>query len=106
MARAGLDLERKIAGDFQAAELLLKVHGFQRYCHDASPSGTATTAFLPANWRMTRLGSHSAQRCMRARPSSTITTSTRPIQNCQYCGVMVEKNSCSILKTTAPISPP
>ena len=36
---------------------------------------------------------------MRSRPTSTITTSTRPIQNSQYCGVMVEKNSCSILNT-------
>ena len=27
---------------------------------------------------------------MRSRPISTITTSTRPIQNIQYCGVSVE----------------
>ena len=31
---------------------------------------------------------------MRSRPTSTITTRTRPIQNCQYCGVKVEIQSC------------
>ena len=29
-----------------------------------------------------------------------------PIQNCQYCGVIVAKPSCIALKTTAPSKPP
>src|SRR5437868_14052325 len=106
VARASFKLERKIAGDDEPAELLLPPFGFQRDTHGASLSGTATIAFRPPSCLMIRFGAHSAQRCMRARPTSTITTSTRPIQNCQYCGVMVENASCSILNTTAPISPP
>src|SRR6202790_5590575 len=98
--------KREVAGDFQAAELLVQPPGFQRGTHDASLSGTTTMVLRPPNCRMTRFGAHSAQRCRRARPTSTITTSTRPIQNCQYCGVMVEKTSCNILNTTAPIKPP
>ena len=73
----------------QAAEGFFQASGFQRDRHGASLSGTATTALRPANCRITRLGSHSAQRWMRSRPTSTITTSTSPIQNSQYCGVMV-----------------
>src|ERR1700742_1119037 len=100
MARALLNLQRQIAGDAQAAEGLFQTLGFQRDGHDASPSGTATAALRPAKWVMTRLGSHSTQRCSRARPTSTIATRTAPIQNCQYCGVMVEKTSCSMRNTT------
>ena len=89
MAGALLDPERQVARDPQAAEGFFQSFGFQRDRHDASLSGTAMTALRPANCRITRLGSHNAQRCMRSRPTSTITTSTRPIQNSQYCGVMV-----------------
>ena len=92
VAGALFDLERKIAGDLEAAELLFQPSGFQRERHGASLSGTATTAFRPANCRITRFGTHSTQRCRRWRPTSTITTSTRPIQNCQYCGVSVGKH--------------
>src|SRR3954452_25523086 len=106
MARPRLDVEREVAGHFQAAELLFQVHGLKRDGHVASLSGIATTALRPANCRIRRFGSHSAQRYMRARPTSTITTRTSPIQNCQYCGVSVEKTSCSILNTPAPIRPP
>src|SRR2546430_726093 len=105
-ARTGLDPERELAGDLQPAELLFEPSGFQRDGHGASLSGMATIAFRPPSCRMIRFGAHSAQRCMRARPTSTMITSTSPIQNCQYCGVMVENTSCSILNTTAPISPP
>src|SRR5258706_16221977 len=106
VARASLKFERKIARDDKPAELLVQPFGFQRDTYGASPSGTATTAFRPPSRRIIRFGAHSAQRCRRARPTSTIMTSTRPIQNCQYCGVMVENTSCSILNTTAPINPP
>src|SRR5581483_3663332 len=101
-----LDLQRKVARDLQAAKLLCQSSGFQGERHDASVSGTATTALPPPNRRIIRFGTNNAQRCSRARPTSTITTSTSPIQNCQYCGVMVEKNSCNSRNTTAPISPP
>ena len=92
VARALLDLERQVARDLEPAELLFQPPGFQRDRHGASLSGMATAALRPANCRMTRFGAHSTQRCSRWRPTSTITTSTSPIQNCQYCGVMVGKH--------------
>src|ERR1700682_6174428 len=106
VTRAGFDLQREVAGDLEPPELLFQPFGFQRYRHGASLSGTATIVFLPPSCLMIRLGAHHAQRFRRWRPTSTITTSTRPIQNCQYCGVRLEKNSCSIRNTTAPINPP
>src|ERR1700723_3036635 len=106
MAGALLDPERQIARDLEAAELFFESLCFQRDGHGASLSETATTALAPPNCRMIRFGIHSTQRCRRSRPTSTITTSTRPIQNCQYCGVKFEKNSWSILNTTEPIKPP
>ena len=92
VAGALLDLQRQIARDAQAAELLFEILGFERDGHE-SLSGTATTALRPATCLMIRFGTYSTQRCRRWRPTSTITTSTRPIQNCQYCGVMVENTS-------------
>src|SRR5439155_14843453 len=106
MAGALRYFQRQVARDAEAAEGFFQAFCFQRNRHDASLSGTATTALRPAICRITRLGSHSAQRWIRSRPTSTITTSTSPIQNSQYCGVMVWNTSCSILNTTAPISPP
>src|SRR5205823_2277940 len=105
VACALLDNKRKVARDAQAPERFLQPSCLQCDRH-ASLSGTATTALRPAICLMMRFGAHSAQRCIRGRPTSTIMTSTSPIQNCQYCGVMVENTSCSILKMTAPISPP
>src|ERR1700756_394327 len=106
MARALRDSEREVAGDAQAPEMLFQPDRFQRDSHCPSLSGMATAALRPATCAMRRFGSHSTQRCRRARPTITITTRTTPIQNCQYCGVMVENTSCSILNTTAPIRPP
>src|SRR5260370_24467733 len=106
MACALLGRERKIAGDIESPELLFQPFGFQDGTHGASLSGTATVVLRPPSCRIIRFGAQSAQRCMRWRPTSTITTSTRPIQNCQYCGVVVENTSCSILNTPTPISPP
>ena len=42
----------------------------------------------------------------RSRPASISATRTRPIQNCQYCGVHVEKRSCISLNATVPTMPP
>src|SRR4051794_12166491 len=106
MAGALLDPQREIARDLEAAELFFEPLGFQRQSHGTSLSGTATIALRPASCRITRFGAHNTHRCMRWRPRSTITTNTSPIQNCQYCGVMVEKTSCSIRNTTAPTKPP
>src|SRR5579859_1414819 len=100
------DSEREVARDLEPAELLCQTSGFKRRCHEASLSGTATAALLLANCRITQFGTNSTQRCSRARPISTITTSTRPIQNSQYCGVIIWNSSCNILNTTAPIRPP
>src|SRR6201999_3090104 len=97
MTGALRDLQREVARDLEPAELLCQTSGFECKRHGASLSGTATAPLWPANCRMTRFGTNSTQRCSRARPISTIRTSTSPIQNCQYCGVMVEKNSCNIL---------
>ncbi len=47
VARTGRDLQREIAGDFQAAELFLEPDGFQRNAHDAPPSGTGVALALP-----------------------------------------------------------
>ena len=45
----------------------------------------------PIEPRRRACGTASVQALMRSRPTSTMTTSNRPIQNGQYCGVSAER---------------
>ena len=64
----------------------------QRSFADGRRLPDRTAPPLPEQWntRAMRCASQKPARrqpMTRSRPTSTITTSTRPIQNCQYCGV-------------------
>src|SRR5262249_40784284 len=100
VSRTLFDRERDAGDRGNAAEMLLQSYGFEGDGHGLSlpaPGGTGTGAAPGANRRVTRSAStrtppvHSP---MRSRPMSTIRTSTRPIQNCQYCGVKLAIQSC------------
>ncbi len=81
VARALLDLERHITGRDDAAETLLEIFRGEDDRHGQAPSlrrQSSLSAYL-------RNGS--VQLVMRSRPIITITTSSKPIQNGQYCGV-------------------
>src|SRR5690606_37600539 len=85
MARALFQRQRDLVGRDQPAEALFQRDGFQRGGH-ARPS-----------LRMRRSRARGAA-SIRSRPISTTTSSTSPIQNIQYSGVMAENQSCNSLK--------
>ena len=87
-----------VGGD--AAEALFEPDGFEDR-HDlnvrpgAAPPTAAGRAIEPRAEPDDRFARTAAVHpSTRSRPTSTITTSTKPIQNCQYCGVSVAIQSC------------
>ena len=90
---SALETQRDAARRDDAAETLVEIDGFEGDRHDAPRFANARAACRrkPAK---------------RSRPTSTMATRRRPIQNSQYCGVRFDNASCMTLKTIAPISPP
>jgi len=93
MARAFLDPQRHLIGGDDAAEVLVEADGLKRCRHRHDPLREAALKppasrpeCRPSASTVRRMGS--VQRPMRSRPTSTIITSSSPIQNCQYCGVI------------------
>ena len=112
MARALLDAERYVVRRDDAAEALVEADGFENdgVIGSLPPAGpSSVTERLPGRQSADALGQPTHRRQPDAdavAPDQDDHDQHRPIQNCQYCGVMLASQSCMTLKMTAPISPP
>ena len=97
--RALLDRQRNVMRGDDAAEALFQADRFEDRHGSTLPSARRRRrppAASPAACRADRSTARNAavQLSARSRPTSTMTTSTKPIQNCQYCGVRLAIQSC------------
>ncbi len=97
VARAGLERQRHVVGDREAAETPEQAARLQRRAH-----GAASRRGAGRSRRASRFSAAST----RSRPTVTSATSIRPIQNSQYSGVAPASASRKPMKIAAPINPP